>query len=101
MFSQGDKIGDYIISKEISSGGMGAVYQATKADQSGTVALKVMLSEFQYDTNHRQRFEREIQIMQSLKHPNIVPIYAYGEDRGVMYLAMKLVRGYSLQDDLN
>ena len=49
------------------------------------------------DEDFRARFLRESQLAASLDHPNVIPIYDADEIDGVLYLAMRYVRGPSLQ----
>jgi len=46
----------------------------------------------------RKRFLREMSLMQTLDHPNIIRICASGEDKGLLYFVMPLVRGPSLSE---
>src|SRR5260370_39622843 len=55
-----------------------------------------MLSEYIQDDDLRERFQREAATLQSLDHPNIMPVYATGEQDGMLYFVMPLVRGPSL-----
>ncbi len=97
----GKHIGGYILGREVAEGGMGSVYQATRPDSEEIVAIKILLPEYADDSEYRQRFTREAQLMQSLQHPHIVPIYAYGEQDDILYFAMRLIRGPSLFELLN
>ncbi len=97
----GKHIGGYLIGREVAEGGMGSVYQATRPGSDEIVAIKILLPAYTNDSEYRQRFAREAQLMQSLQHPHIVPIYAYGEQDDILYIAMRLVRGPSLFDLLN
>ncbi len=97
----GKQIGEFTIGREVAEGGMGSVYQATRPGSDEIVAIKILLPEYTNDAEYRQRFQREAQLMQSLQHPHIVPIYAYGEQDDMLYFAMRLVRGPSLFDLLN
>ncbi len=88
-------IGDYDIIAPLGSGGMGDVYVAEQRSLKRRVALKLL----RFGTERRAsvlRFRREAEITGALDHPNIVPVYDTGEENGVVYLAMKLLRGDSL-----
>lgn len=93
--SMPDELGRYRIERQLGSGGFGEVY-AAKDDEGKPVALKVLRGELQQDPQAVKRFFREIQILKSLQHPNIVHIYDWGEIEGKTYLAMELLEGESL-----
>ncbi len=71
----GMQIGGYTLGRQVAEGGMGSVYQATHPDLDEVVAIKVLLPAYADDSEYRQRFKREAQLMQSLQHPHIGPIY--------------------------
>ena len=75
---------------------MGVVYEAIQLSLKRRVALKVLPSGTIPEERDIERFRREAQAAARLDHPNIVPIYAQGEERGTYYYAMKLVRGQSV-----
>jgi eukaryotic-like serine/threonine-protein kinase len=83
----------------IGQGGMGAVYLADDLQMRHRVALKVIRPEFSSDPRTRRRFNKESRAFAYLKHPNIVEVYDFGQDAadGTLYLAMELVKGYSLR----
>jgi hypothetical protein len=76
---------------------MGVVYEARELANDRVVALKVLLPELAEDERFRERFERESRIAMSLEHPHVVPVYAIGEADGVLYIAMRFVRGVDLR----
>jgi serine/threonine protein kinase len=92
----GQNVNGYIVGPNIGGGGMGRVYQAYEAETQTPVALKVMLPEFAGDEYFRSRFYREAELMITLRHPNVVDVYAYGEWAGYLYIVMQLVKGPSL-----
>jgi serine/threonine protein kinase len=92
----GQDIDGYIVGHNIGGGGMGRVYQAYEVETQTAVALKVMLPEFAEDEYFRSRFYREAELMITLRHPNVVHVYAYGEWSGYLYIVMQLVKGPSL-----
>lgn len=93
----GQTINGYVIGPAIGGGAMGRVYQAYQTATDRTVALKVLLPEFAADDMFRSRFAREADLMHTLAHPHIIPIYDYGEWHGYLYIVMHLVRGPSLE----
>ena len=100
MASPPIKAGRYEVVRELGRGSMGVVYQGFDPVIGRTVAIKTMLTEglapneFQ---EYRARFQREAQAAGVLNHPNIVSVYDYGEDSGVLYLIMEFLEGKSLE----
>src|SRR5215471_19271939 len=86
----------YRIEELIGRGGMGIVYQAYDLRLKRTVALKLVAPSLALDERFRERFARESELVMSLEHPNVVPIYDAGDVDGRVYLAMRLVDGTDL-----
>jgi eukaryotic-like serine/threonine-protein kinase len=95
-----EKLGPYRLDKKLGQGGMGAVYQGVDESTGKTAAVKVLSPQLASDDGFRIRFQAEIESLKKLRHPNIVRLYAYGEQEGSLYYAMELVRGSSLEDEL-
>jgi serine/threonine protein kinase len=95
------QIGQYRVVKVLGSGGMGVVFQAEDTMLERPVALKCMKPELAAREDHRRRFLREARAAASIDHPHIVTIYQVGDHKGIPYLAMKLLRGESLEERLN
>ena len=91
-------LGDFQLEEPIGRGGMGVVYRATQVSIGRTVAVKVLPFAATLDENQLQRFRNEVRAAGALNHPHIVPIYAVGEQRGVHYYAMQLIRGCSMAE---
>ncbi len=91
-------LGDYRIVREIGRGGMGVVYEAVQISLKRRVALKVLPFAAVLDQRHLQRFKNESQAAASLRHPNIVQVFAVGCERGVHYFAMDYIEGQTLSD---
>src|SRR6202521_1104803 len=87
----GSKLGPYEILALIGAGGMGEVYRARDTKLKRDVALKVLPDAFARDPERMARFQREAEVLASLKHPNIAAIYGV-EERA---LVMELVEGNS------
>src|SRR5579872_1060665 len=92
----GQCLGDFVLRSEIGRGGMGIVYEALQVSLNRRVALKVLHAGRQLDPRSIVRFRQEAEAAASLTHPNLVPIYATGEEAGVYYYAMELIEGPSL-----
>ena len=97
----GTEIGPYRVEAYLDRGGMASVYEATDLRLNRTVALKVLAHEVSESANFRERFIRESRFAASLDHPNIVPIYEAGESGGLLYIAMRYVRGANLAEVLH
>lgn len=88
----------YRLDSLLGTGGMGAVYEATRLHIGDTVAVKILHPDQGTDPHAAERFRREAQIAARLKHPNAVSIYDFGVSvDGLMYLVMELVEGFSLR----
>ena len=93
-------LGDFLIEQSLSQGGMGEVYVARQLSLDRPVALKVLQERF---TNNREYIEglfREARAAAKITHPNIVQAYAVGEENGVYYFAMELIRGETFKQIL-
>jgi serine/threonine-protein kinase len=78
---------------------MGTVYAA--ADEAGQpAAIKVLSPSLAGEPGFRSRFEAEIESLRKLLHPNIVRLYGFGEQDGLLFFAMELVEGSSLEKEL-
>ncbi len=78
-------------------GGMGIVYRATQLSLGRPVAVKLIAPERAGDPGFRERFERESRVAAAIDHPNVIPVYAAGEEGGHLYLVMRYVDGIDLQ----
>lgn len=94
---EGEKVGGYILGKQLGQGGMATVYLAHHPQLDREVAIKVMHQNFLDDEGFVARFKREAQIVARLSHPHIVPVYDYDEHDGQPYLVMKYVAGWTLK----
>jgi serine/threonine protein kinase len=97
MWREGEKIGQYEIISQLGQGGMATVYKAHHAQLDRYVAIKVMHQTIQADEAFVARFKREAQIVASLTHPHIVPVYDFSDYNGQPYLVMKYVEGVTLK----
>src|SRR6476646_2213349 len=86
----------YRIEELIGRGGMGVVYRAYDLRLKRPVALKLVAPSLARDERFRDRFARESELVMSLEHPHVVPIYDAGDVDGRVYLAMRLGDGSDL-----
>ena len=88
--------GRYRVTHLIARGGMAQVYRAQDLMLNRPVALKVLYPELSVDPTFVERFRREAQAAANLSHPNIVPVFDWGEENGTYFIVMELVEGTSL-----
>ena len=88
------------VEREIGAGGMAVVFLAEDLKHRRKVAIKMMRGGVFAGTSDRMRFEREIQILARLSHPNIITIYDSGEATGGHYFVMDYVEGRTLDRHL-
>lgn len=96
--SVGDTVGNYRILAELGRGTFGAVYRAENLTLGREEALKLILPSAKTAIEDMEkRFEREINIVSRLEHPNIVRLYSSGKlDHGVLWMTMELICGENL-----
>ncbi len=88
----------YEILEKIGTGGMATVYEAKCKLLNRKVAIKVLKDEFSNDSEFIKRFQVEAQSAASLSHPNIVSIYDVGNEDGLHYIVMELIKGKTLKE---
>ncbi len=94
--SEGDEFAGYRIESRLGRGGMGLLYLALEPGLERRVALKLIAPEAAEEEVFARRFAEESKIAASIEHPNVVPIYAAGEEDGVPFIAMRYVAGADL-----
>src|SRR5262252_143460 len=93
------QLGAYQLIRKLGEGGMAQVYLARDVRLGREVALKVLDTTLATRQGFKERFLREAQVAAALDHPNIVPLYDFGEtDGGQLYLVMPYISGGSLQE---
>jgi serine/threonine-protein kinase len=93
---QGASFGPYEIRGEIARGGMGVIYRARQPKLDRTVALKMIRAGRLATEEDIERFQTEAKAAASLSHPNIVPIYDFGQIEGRPFYTMELIEGETL-----
>ncbi len=86
----------YTVEREIGRGGMATVFLAEEHHPRRKVAIKVLMPDV-VTRVLRERFLREVNLVSTLMHPHIVPVFAAGEADGLMYFVMPFIRGESLR----
>jgi len=94
------RLGPYRVIRLLGKGGMGVVFEAEDVHLQRAVALKAMRPDIAQNASARERFLREARATANIEHDHIVTIFQVGEDRGVPFLAMQLLKGMSLEDYL-
>jgi serine/threonine-protein kinase len=90
----------YELNHLIARGGMAEVYRAHDRLLDRPVALKVLFPELSVDRSFVERFRREAQAAANLSHPNIVPVFDWGEDTGTYFIVMEYIDGRPLSSIL-
>jgi serine/threonine-protein kinase len=90
----------YELNHLIARGGMAEVYRAHDRLLDRPVALKVLFPELSVDRSFVERFRREAQAAANLSHPNIVPVFDWGEDSGTYFIVMEFIDGRPLSSIL-
>jgi serine/threonine protein kinase len=89
----GSVVVGYMIEGLVGTGGMGEVYVARQLRLDRKVALKVLPARIAKDAGFRERFVRESQLAAAIEHPNVIPIYDADEVEGILYIAMRYIKG--------
>src|SRR5947207_14620160 len=89
--------GRYRTGRRLGEGGMAVVYLGHDLHLGRDVAIKTLRAQLAADPAVRARFAREARAAASLSHPNIIDVYDVGEEDGVPFIVMELVRGQTLQ----
>jgi Tol biopolymer transport system component len=92
----GERLGPYEIISLLGAGGMGEVYRAQDPRLQRQVAIKVLSAATANDPAIRQRFEVEARAASHISHPNIVAVYDFGNQDGLLYIVWELVDGKPL-----
>ncbi|MGN1274293.1 MAG: serine/threonine protein kinase, partial [Thermoguttaceae bacterium] len=93
--------GPFEVVSRLGRGGMGTVYRGIHVNTRLPVAIKMLAEPLADDENFRQRFNKEIEALRQLRHPNIVRLLGYGQEDDSYYYVMELVEGHSLEEELH
>ena len=93
--------GRYRIVRHLADGGMGAIYEAVQLSVERPVAIKMIREDLVHDATTARRFLREARVLASFRHPRVVQVIDAGQTpTGGLYLAMELLRGRTLDEEL-
>lgn len=87
------RLGECRILREIARGGMGVIFEAEQEPIGRRVAVKLLPWKFGSHSKWSKQFRREARIAARLQHPNIVPVFSFGEEDGRFYYVMPLIEG--------
>lgn len=90
------QVDDYAIEAALGEGAFSRVYRVRHKQHGDTYAMKVLKADF-LDREAIQRFFREMEIGRDLRHPALVPVYAFGDWDGVPYIVMEFAEGVTLE----
>jgi serine/threonine protein kinase len=97
----GETLGQYKLVSLIGVGGMGEVYRARDVALQRDVAIKILPASISNDADRLRRFEQEARSLGQLNHPNILAIYAVGQENGAPFVVSELLEGETLREKLN
>jgi serine/threonine-protein kinase len=95
-----ERLGPYRVLRKIGRGGMGTVYEGVHVETGQSAAIKLLAADLAHQAGFRERFEGEIETLRKLRHPNIVQLFGFGEQDGLLFYSMELVAGSSLEEQL-
>ncbi len=97
------QLGKYRLGKQLGSGGMGDVYEATSINDGHRVAIKVLHAQLSQDSQFTRRFLIEARACMTLKHPNVIRVLGVGrhDPSNTLFMAMELLEGKPLDSYLN
>ncbi len=94
----GARLGGWILDSELGRGGMARVFLAhAEGAPTSLAAVKVLPAELAVDTAFPARFQREIDILRQLDHPNIVRFLESGVHEGCSFFAMEYIDGPNVE----
>jgi serine/threonine-protein kinase len=94
-----ERAGRFVLGEELARGGMGVVYRARDESLGRDVAVKLLADRYAADSAVGRRFLDEARVTAQLQHPGVPPVFEVGRlPDGRPYLAMKLIKGRTLED---
>ncbi len=99
-FAKLKRLGPYHIEEQLGHGGMGYVFKAKDTRGGKTVAIKVMAGDFSMDESMVASFKREVALLKSLNHPNIVKVLDVNMEVEFKYYVMEFIPGRTISDEV-
>src|SRR5262245_27528266 len=96
-----ERVGDFRLLRKLGEGGMGIVWLAEQEPLGRVAALKLVRPDHVASRQAGERFDREARTLAQLRHPNIVPVLAAGNEQGLRYIAMEFGEGRGLDELLD
>ena len=97
----GTALGNVTLQKVLGQGELGVVFLAQQSPAAPQVAVKILSPAATQTSSQRaaflERFHEEINVISSLEHQNILPVFDYGKHDGLAYLVMPYISGGTLQ----
>lgn len=90
----------YHLGETLGVGTVGTIRRAVDRSSRSVVALKILQPAVSQDPTIRLRFEREIEVLKKLDHPNVVACYDHGIDDQRLFYSMEIIDGGTLKDVL-
>ncbi len=87
----------YRVERQLDRGGMGVVLRAADLRTGQSVALKVLSPKIARNPTHRARFQREIEVIRQLEHPNLLRCLDVGSFGDSLYIVTELLEGFSMR----
>ncbi len=97
----GQTLGQYEILSQIAKGGMATVFRARQKSIGRDVAIKVLPRNLMHDDGFLERFNLEVEVIASLQHPHILPVYDFGQFEDMPYIVMAYMSGGTLSDTIS
>ena len=94
----GITLGNYRVLAVVGRGGMATVYQGYQSSLDRYVAIKVLSSSLQSDSEFNDRFKREAETVGKLRHQNIMQMLDFGTHGALSYMVMEFINGQTLKD---
>ena len=91
------RVGDIQPFAALHEGALTAVYKAYQPSERRFVLLKVLHADYAHDEDVAARFENEAHLVARIDHPNVVPVYDWGETEGRPFLVAEFVEGSDLR----